>query len=117
MKNYKTKKRTSLNEVLIENWKRRFILKKGYSEECAEWLAKRLAGLIDHMQYGYALIAFHKQNADFQLAKATLIHYESFFRKHYDAHRVESTVIFWDVEQQGWRSFQLENLLEWRPIN
>ena len=24
--------------------------------------------------------------------------------------------IFWDVEQQAWRNFQLENFLEWRPI-
>lgn len=117
MKRHKVQKSASLNEALTGKWKKRFIREKGYSEECAEWLAQRLSSLIDYMQYGYALIAFHKQDATFQLAKATLIHYESFFRKQYDVRRIESTVVYWDVDQQAWRSFQLENLLEWRPIN
>lgn len=117
MKSKKTLKSTSLNEVVVAKWKTRFILQKGYSEECAEGLAARLAGLIDHLQHGYALIAFYKKNTDFQLVKATLIPYESFFRMPYDLHRMENTIAYWDVEQQAWRNFQPENLLEWRPIN
>lgn len=117
MQRHKTQKSASLAEALVRKWKERFIHEKGYSEECAEWLARRLSGLIDHMQYGYALIAFYKRDATFQLAKATLIHYESFFHRRYDVHRIDSTVAYWDVEHQAWRSFQLENLLEWRPIN
>lgn len=117
MKNNKTQKASSLNEVAVEKWKKRFILHKGYSEEGAEWLAGRLAGLLDHMQYGYALIAFYKKNTDFQLVRATLIPYETFFRMPYDLYRTENTIAYWDVEQQAWRNFQPENLLEWRPIN
>ena len=59
MKKHGNQKCVSLNEALVEKWKKRFILEKGYSEELSEWLARSLAKLIDHMQYGYALIAFH----------------------------------------------------------
>ena len=26
------------------------------------------------------------------------------------------TIAFWDVELQAWKTFQLENFLEWSPI-
>ena len=35
--------------------------------------ARRIESLIDHMQYGHALIAYHKQDGTFRLAKATLL--------------------------------------------
>ena len=113
---HKDLKSAPLYGASVEKWKKRFITEKEYSEECAEYLALRLVSLIDHMLYGYALIAFHKQDATFQLAKATLISYEGFFHRPYEMQRVESTVVYWDVELQAWRSFQLENLLEWRPV-
>lgn len=116
MKRHMYQKSASDDGVLVEKWEKRFVLEKGYSEECAKHLARRLATLIDHMHYGYALVAFHKQDATFQLAKATLIPYESFFHRKYEVQRVEGAVVYWDVEQQAWRSFQLENLLEWRPV-
>ena len=92
------------------------MLEKGYTQTCAEWMAKRIESLIDHMQYGHALIAFYKQDGTFKLVKATLIHYENEFHRNYEITRVTGTIIFWDVEQQAWRNFQLENFLEWRPI-
>ena len=49
------------------------------------------------------------------MVKATLIPYESFFHRFYEMERIESTVVYWDVESQAWRSFQLENLLDWSP--
>ncbi len=72
--------------------------------------------LIDHMQYGHALIAYHKQDGTFRLAKATLLPYKADFRRDYDITRVTSTIAFWDVEPQAWKTFQLENFLEWSPI-
>ena len=116
MKQHENQSPASLNEALVEKWKKRFMFEKEYSEKCAEYLARRLSGAISHMQYGNALIAFHKQDATFQLAKATLIPYESFFHRFYEMERIESTVVYWDVESQAWRSFQLENLLDWRPV-
>ena len=116
MKQHENQSPASLHEALVEKGKKRFMFEKEYSEKCAEYLARRLSGAISHMQYGNALIAFHKQDATFQLAKATLIPYESFFHRPYEMQRVESTVDSWDVEKQAWRSFQLENLLEWRPV-
>ena len=88
MKRHEFKNPVPVRERMAEKWKKRFMFEKGYSEECAEYMAQRLIDLIDHMQYGYALIAFHKQ----------------------------STVVYWDVESQAWRSFQLENLLDWSPV-
>ena len=73
MKKHGNQKCVSLNEALVEKWKKRFILEKGYSEELSEWLARSLAKLIDHMQYGHVLVAFYKQDATVQLAKATLL--------------------------------------------
>lgn len=116
MKKHGNQKCVSLNEALVEKWKKRFILEKGYSEELSEWLTRSLAKLIDHMQYGHVLVAFYKQDATFQLAKATLLPYENFFHRKYDVKRLEATVVYWDVDSQAWRSFQLENLLEWRPF-
>lgn len=77
---------------------------------------RRIESLIDHMQYGHALIAYHKQDGTFRLAKATLLPYKADFRRDYDITRVTSTIAFWDVELQAWKTFQLENFLEWSPI-
>lgn len=77
---------------------------------------ERLERLLDHMLYGHAMIAYHKQNGDFKFVKGTLIYYEAEFHKAYDPTKVEGAVVYWDVEQQGWRTFLVENFMEWRPI-
>lgn len=110
------KKPASLHEALRNLWKIRIRLEKNYTEECASWMAERLEDLIDHMQYGYALVALHKQDGSFKLVKATLIPYESYFRKEYDIMRITGAIVYWDVDLQAWRTFQLENFLEWRPV-
>lgn len=112
----KLKKSASLHEALKNLWKTHIMLEKGYTETCAVWMADRIESLIDHMQYGYALIAYHKQDGTFKLVKATLIPYETGFRREYDITRATSTLIYWDVEQQAWRNFLIENFLEWRPV-
>ena len=103
-------------EAAKERWKRRIVLEKEYSETCAQWMAERIAALTEYMQYGHALIAYYKQTGEFQLVKATLIYYESDFRKAYDVSRIQGAVVYWDTELQGWRSFQMENFLEWKTI-
>lgn len=113
----KLKKPASLHEALRNLWKIRIMLEKGYTETCASWMAERIESLIDHMQYGYALVAYHKQDGTFKLVKATLRFYETSFQREYDITKVTSTIVYWDVELQAWRSFQMENFLEWRPIN
>lgn len=110
------KKNASLHEALKVSWKIRIMQEKDYSENCATWMADRIESLIDHMQYGYALVAYHRQDGTFRLAKATLIPYETMFRREYDMLRVTGAIVYWDVEQQAWRNFQLENFLEWRPV-
>lgn len=112
----KLKKSASLHEALRNLWKTRIMIEKEYTETCTTWMAERIEDLIDHMQYGYALIAYYKQDGTFKLVKATLIPYEAEFRRAYDIVRVTSTLVYWDVEQQAWRSFQLVNFLEWRPV-
>ena len=77
----KSTKNASLHEALRNLWKIRIMLEKNYTETCATWMAQRIESLIDHMQYGHALIAYHKQDGTFRLAKATLLPYKADFRK------------------------------------
>lgn len=107
----------SLHEALRKKWQMRIILEKEFTENTAAWMTQRLESLIDYMQYGYALVAYYKQDGTFQFVKATLLSYENHFHRKYDIQRIEAHVAYWDVEIQGWRSFQLENFLEWKPIN
>ncbi len=72
--------------------------------------------LLDYMQYGHAVIAFYKQNGKFKFVKATLRYYEAEFHKKYNPANVEAAVVYWDIDEQGWRTFQMENFLEWRVM-
>ena len=63
----KSTKNASLHEALRNLWKIRIMLEKNYTETCATWMARRIESLIDHMQYGHALIAYHKQDGTFRL--------------------------------------------------
>lgn len=109
-------KYVSPKEETRKRWKNRIMLEKEYTESCAAWMTERIDKLIDHMQYGCALIAYRKQNGAFRMVRATLIPYKNAFGKTYDATKIASTVAYWDVERQAWRTFQLENFLEWRPV-
>lgn len=112
----KQKRTASLHEALKQKWKLRIMLEKDYTEKAATWMTERIESLIDYMQYGNALVAYRKQDGTFKFVKATLLPYESMFRLKYDIRRIEGHVVYWDVDIQAWRSFQLENFMEWRPI-
>lgn len=71
------KKPASLHEAIRNLWKIRIMLEKNYTENCATWMAKRIESLIDHMQYGHALIAYHRQDGTFRLVRATLLPYKT----------------------------------------
>ena len=90
----KSTKNASLHEALRNLWKIRIMLEKNYTETCATWMAQRIESLIDHMQYGHALIAYHKQDGTFRLAKATLLPYKADFRKDYDDVRKKISFFF-----------------------
>lgn len=111
------KKRTSANEAAKRRWAIRIRLEKNYDETCATLMAERLESLLDYMQYGYAVVAHRRQNGEFRLVRATLLPYEHAFRRKYGIGRVTGAVVFWDVDRQAWNSFQVENFLEWKPIN
>ena len=112
----KLKSPASQSEAMKLRWKRRIVFEKGYTVQCAEWMAERLEALTDHLQYGHAAIAYQKQNGDFRLVKATLIYYETEFHKKYDPTQIEGAVVYWNVDEQRWTTFQVENFMEWRPI-
>ena len=112
----KDKKFTSQRELAMRQLKHRIVQEKGYSEASAEWLVERLASLTDYMQYGNAVIAYTRQDGTFCLAIGTLRYYECYFHRPYNLSEVRSTVIYWDITLQGWRTFQAENLLEWRAV-
>ncbi|WP_455591420.1 SH3 beta-barrel fold-containing protein [Bacteroides sp.] len=112
----KTKRKPSQSEALKRKWSIRIMLEKEYTQECAQWMAQRLEELIDHMRYGHAAIAYRKQNGEFRLVTGTLIYYRQDFHKLYDINKIEGAVAYWDVEKQAWRTFQVENFMEWKPI-
>ena len=62
----KSTKNAPLHEALRNLWKIRIMLEKNYTETCATWMTQRIESLIDHMQYGHALIAYHKQDGTFK---------------------------------------------------
>ena len=104
-------------EERVENlWKKLIRQETDLSEETIAWMALRIRQLTEYMPYGCALIAYRKQNGEFYMARGTLIYYESDFHRKYDIERIKNHVAYWDIEQQGWRTFQIENFLEWRPI-
>ena len=55
-------------------------------------------------------------NGKFKFVKATLRYYEAEFHKKYNPANVEAAVVYWDIDEQGWRTFQMENFLEWRVM-
>lgn len=111
-----TKETEEQRDLLTEVWKRRIAAEKGYSETIAEQIAEKVKSLAEYMQYGHAIIAFYRQNGSFQLVTGTLISYARDFHHAYDMKQVHSTFIFWCMEEKGWRSFQIENFLDWKPI-
>ena len=80
----KQKRQVPQSEAMKARWKRRIVMEKSYPESTAQWMAERLERLLDHMLYGHAMIAYHKQNGDFKFVKGTLIYYEAEFHKAYD---------------------------------
>ena len=77
----KLKKPASIYEALRKKWKIRIMLEKAYTEDAALWMTDRIESLISHMQYGYALVAYYKQDGTFKFVKATL--YTSYRRAHH----------------------------------
>ena len=63
----KRKKQASLHEALKKRWKIRIMLEKSYTEDAAQWMTDRIESLIDYMQYGYALVAYYKQDGTFRV--------------------------------------------------
>lgn len=117
MRKSKTSKFRSDKQVpCTEVWKRRIKAEKGYSDAIVERIAGRLESLAKYMQYGHAIIAYHKQDGTFQLATGTLISYPREFKHPYNMQDVHSAFIYWSMEAEGWRTFQIENFLEWKPI-
>lgn len=112
----KKKKEMSGCNLMKERMKNRIMLEKSFSEECAQWMVGRLESLIEHMLCGHAAIAYRKQNGDFQLAKGTLMYYRRTFGRTVAIDRIRGTLVYWDVDAQAWRSFLVENFMEWRPI-
>lgn len=100
-----TNKTEEERDRLTEVWKKRIVSEKGYSETIAERIAEKVKSLADY-----------RQNGSFQLVTGTLISYSKDFHHSYDMKQVHSTFIFWCMEEKGWRTFQIENFLDWKPI-
>lgn len=51
------------------------------SMESVQWMAQRINSLLEYMRYGYALIAYRKQDGSFYMGRGTLVSYESDFKR------------------------------------
>lgn len=101
---------------LTEVWKRRMMAEKNYPKEKAVQIVERLKALATYMQKDYAIIAYYKLDGNVQLTRGTLIPYSRHFNQPFDIAKIHSTFAYWDIEQGGWRTFQIENFLEWEAI-
>ena len=43
------------------------------SMESVQWMAQRINSLLEYMRYGYALIAYRKQDGSFYMGRGTLV--------------------------------------------
>lgn len=110
------RKKPNLYDVkkLMANY---IVYQKGYKPETAQWMAERIEKLVNYMHYGHAVIAFRKQQGGFALVRATLVGYERAFGRAYNLHRLtRGTMVFWSEEAWGWRTLQIDNFIEWRPV-
>lgn len=104
------------SEKVKELWKKRIMESTTLSVTSAQWMTQRIESLLDYMQYGYALIAYRKQDGSLYMGRGTLHFYEQDFRRKHDITDIKAHVVYWDAEQQGWRTFLIENFLEWKPL-
>ena len=108
----KSEKKKDATEV----WKKRIMRVKDLSETEAKHKAEREKALAEHMLYAHAVIAYYKRNGSFQLVTGTLINYEKEFGHPFNIQEIHAAFTYWDEDAQGWRTFQIENFLEWKPI-
>lgn len=114
---YKRVRRISpLKRSLQQKWADEIIREKGYSILRASCMSRRIEQLIKHIQCGHAVIAYYRQDGTFKLAKATLLPYKKSFRREFCLNYIHHIFLYWDVEEQAWRTFRLSNFLEWRPV-
>lgn len=106
----------SKTEKAKKLWEKRITENTTLSMESVQWMAQRINSLLEYMRYGYALIAYRKQDGSFYMGRGTLVSYESDFKKKHDVTSIKAHIAYWDAEQQGWRTFLIENFMEWRPI-
>ena len=71
------------------------------SDKCAERIVQECIKLIEHMLYGNAMIAFHKQDGTFCLERGTLVGYEKFFHREFNITAQQESIIYWSEEQKG----------------
>lgn len=62
-------------------WEKRITENTTLSMESVQWMAQRINSLLEYMRYGYALIAYRKQDGSFYMGRGTLVSYESDFKR------------------------------------
>ena len=57
----------SKTEKAKKLWEKRIMENTTLSMESVQWMAQRINSLLEYMQYGYALIAYRKQDGSFYM--------------------------------------------------
>lgn len=101
---------------LIELWKKRIMAEKEIPAIDARQMADKIMNLICYMRNGYVIIAYRKQDGKFCMEKATLMNYEKEFQRKFEVERIPNSIPYWSIEKNAWRTFRMENLLEWKKL-
>ena len=62
----------SKTEKTKKLWEKRITENTTLSMESVQWMAQRINSLLEYMRYGYALIAYRKQDGSFHMGRGTL---------------------------------------------
>lgn len=71
--------------------------------------------LREELREGIYNVSFTKINGDFRKMKCTLI--SSYYPEPSGTHKENSDILsVWDIDKEDWRSFRIENVIEYEQV-
>lgn len=110
------KKREKKREKCQMRWRAQINNNRTWGNRRSIWQVDLLLNLIKQLCKGYAAICFYKKSGKCVLVRGTLTYYEEFFNRPFEWESLNGTIPYWDVENLRWGTFQVENLVDWKPI-
>ena len=100
----------------IAMWCKQMKDNKGWNHDQCMDQVSLIIQVLQQMLRGYAAISYLQKDGTPKLARGTLAYYEHFFNTPFQWVNQNGTIPFWDGDAKVWRTFQVENLLDWRLV-